>query len=116
MEFDLATLGVDYRDYWRPGHGSSQLTLRRLLLLVEGVRDRQSLFWAAVSETEPLSKTDILLGGIYESLERRPHPVMKQRELIEKRKQREKKKLLIKQARRQRMRMKRQLERKKKEL
>lgn len=45
VELDLLDKGIDYRDYFRPGGGASQLTLRRLLLIVEDLDPFASRFW-----------------------------------------------------------------------
>lgn len=109
MECDLAMLGIDYRDYWRPGHGRSQLTLRRLLLIVEGLQDRPSRFWAAITDGEPLGPNGIILADIFKAVANRPHPLSHRRQLISERREKAEKKALILKARRQRRRLKRRL-------
>lgn len=66
MEQDFADKGWDYRDRYRPGGGPSRMTVRRLLLLVDGLDQRTSRFWCAVFDRNPMSLTDSLVADLWE--------------------------------------------------
>lgn len=66
MEQDFADRGWDYRDRYRPGGGLSRMTVRRLLLLVDGLDQRTSRFWCAVFDRNPMTQTDSLLADVWE--------------------------------------------------
>lgn len=55
VEADLAPI-VDLRDFYRPGGGTSQLTPRRLLMLIHGL-PADSTLWAAI-RTERKRQTE----------------------------------------------------------
>lgn len=52
IEADLAFRGVDLRDLWRPGGGSSKLTYRRLGVLLDGLPGH-SAYKTAVRDSIP---------------------------------------------------------------
>lgn len=107
---DLALMGIDYRDRWREGGGASQLTTRRLLLLVDGLDRWNSHFWSSVVGEERMSDSALVLTDIWRSLAggEKPHPLREMKRLMSESKSREKKKEAIRQASRMRKRMRRQ--------
>lgn len=74
MEADFRRFysGLDYRDRYRPGGGSSQLTLRLLLLLVDKLPP-ESEFKSAIEERAPISTTDSLLMDVWSALTGKKH-------------------------------------------
>lgn len=88
MELDLFERGVDYRDFYRPGGGGSRLTLRRLLLLVDGMDPFNSRFWAEVHGFDYVPMDVRVQADTFEAFAQRRHPVVAWRE--EARLQREK--------------------------
>lgn len=81
VELDLADLGQDFRDWFRPGFGESRLTTRRLLLLIEGMKDRGgSRFWSEIVGKDPLSHEATVGADIYGALAGKPHPLLTRRE------------------------------------
>lgn len=77
VEQDLAEMGIDFRDWFKPGRGPSRLTTRRLLLLVEAMNDRGgSRFWAAVSGGEPISNEALVGAHTYQALSGQVHPLL----------------------------------------
>ncbi|APQ42520.1 hypothetical protein phi16_gp015 [Corynebacterium phage phi16] len=75
MELDFVDLGFDLRDWWRPGGGSSQMTTRRVLLLVDGLPKTTSRFWCTALEVDPLSDDQWLLSDIYTATTGKAHPI-----------------------------------------
>lgn len=74
MEADLQLIhGIDYRDRFRPGGGPSQLTIRRLLVLVKYL-PAQSNFYAACEKRAPVSLGDSAVMDVWESLTGKKHP------------------------------------------
>ncbi|HAF73299.1 MAG TPA: hypothetical protein DCL06_11290 [Corynebacterium variabile] len=65
---------IDYRDRWRPGGGTSQLTYRRLLVLLDGL-PAESEFRAAVLDVSPVSRIELRLVELWESWAGKAHPV-----------------------------------------
>lgn len=75
VEADLQEVyHLDYRDRYRPGGGASQLTTRRLLVLVDGLHPTSSRFWSAVAGRSPDTPETILLGGVYQATAGQWHP------------------------------------------
>lgn len=74
MEADLQRFyHADYRDRFRPGGGASQLTIRRLLLLVEHL-PAESAFHAAREDRAAASLTANAVMDVWESLTGKRHP------------------------------------------
>lgn len=108
MEQDLANFfGIDYRDRWRPGGGASQLTLRRLLVLIEGMDRGNSKFWCAVHDRDPLTLQESLIMNVWESQTGEPHPYRSRRENERKQAEFERKKQQIRKAERLRKKLNR---------
>lgn len=107
MEADFAFLGWDYRDRYRPKGGQSQLTMRRLLLLVDSMDRFTSRFWSQVGDFDPISTTDILLSDIWAALagQGKAHLIRTRRERAAAEEAREKKKKRIEKLARQRRKM-----------
>lgn len=107
MELDLADMGIDYRDRFKPGGGPSRLTVRRLLLLVDGLDRFTSRFWNEVGGQSPISTTDIVLTDIWQSItgEKRGHPLRRPRESRDELRERENRKRAIRAAVRRRKRL-----------
>lgn len=106
---DLAAIGIDYRDRWRQGGGISQLTTRRLLLLVDGLDRFESHFWSEVTEEDRMSATAIVLTDIWSALAGgdKNHPLREMKKRMAAAKEREVKKRAIREASRIRKRMRR---------
>lgn len=94
VEQDFAIHGWDYRDRYRPKGGTSLLTVRRLLILVDALDRTSSRFWARVGEFDPLSSETIVLTDIWASLveSKEGHPLRRRSELLAEAELREKKK------------------------
>lgn len=92
VELDFADHGWDYRDFYREGGGESRLTLRRLLLLVDGLDRSNSRFWCEVTDSDRFSVTDLILMTIYKLFTDEVHPFLTRREEEKKQKAFEKKK------------------------
>lgn len=76
MECDFAFHGLgDFRDAYLPGGGPSKLTIRRVLLLVRGLRNVRSMFWDEVEGRDRLTHTETLLVDIFGSLTGQKHPI-----------------------------------------
>lgn len=75
VEADLQRFcnGTDYRDRFRPGGGSSGLTVRRLLVLVEHL-PAESAFHAARENRAPASLEANAVMDVWESLTGKRHP------------------------------------------
>lgn len=66
--------GIDIRDWYMPGGGDSRLTTRRLLLIVDKVLNHESSrFWRAVTGSQPLDATGIILSDIFSSITGESH-------------------------------------------
>ena len=106
VEQDLAAIGIDYRDRWRPGGGPSRLTIRRLLVLVDGMDRYESHFWSAVTDQERISAETVVMTDIWSALTggERAHPIREAKKRIAEAREREKKKDLIRKAARLRRR------------
>ena len=106
VEQDLAAIGIDYRDRWRRGGGSSQLTIRRLLVLVDGLDRYESHFWSEVTDQDRLSAQTVVLTDIWRALTGADenHPIREAKKRMADAREREKKKELIRQAARLRRR------------
>ena len=107
MEKDLALIGVDYRDRFRPGGGASHLTVRRLLVLVDSLDRGHSWFWSEVHGGERLSAESIVLTDIWGALagEGKIHPLREMSKRVEEMRKREVTKRRIREASRKRKRM-----------
>lgn len=67
LEADLRDMGIDLRDYWRPGGGSSQLTTRVLLQIIDLNLDTDtSRFWCAVRDTSPFMRKELMIAQLIE--------------------------------------------------
>lgn len=62
---------LDYRDRYRPGGGESKLTIRRLLVLVDGLPP-ESLFRSAVEGRLPVSEQSAAVGDVLQALTGKP--------------------------------------------
>ena len=62
---------LDYRDRYRPGGGESKLTIRRLLVLVDGLPP-ESLFRSAVEDRLPVSELSIAIGDLTTAITGKP--------------------------------------------
>ena len=109
VEMDLLLLGIDYRDFYKPHGGPSQLTLRRLLLIVDSLDKASSHFWCAVADVDRLSSETIVLAHIYQAVTGEPHRMLTRREDERKRRAFEAKKARIRAAERRRRRLMRSL-------
>ena len=81
VEQDLAFMGIDYRDFWRPKGGASRLTLRRLLVLVDGLDRTRSRFWSEILDIDRLSIEGYILADIFAAItsgERHPMATMRE--------------------------------------
>lgn len=103
IEADLQeTYRVDFRDFYRPRGGASRLTLRRLIVLVAGLNEHTSRFWAAVFDRDPFSVAECVQMDIFAAVDGQEHPYKTAREDRKRREEREKKKKRIKQAEKRR--------------
>lgn len=64
---------LDYRDVYRPGGGSSRLTLRRFSNLLANLPP-ESLFMSEVELRPPMSETSLAVMDIWEALQGKQHP------------------------------------------
>ncbi|NOM65093.1 hypothetical protein EU799_07450 [Corynebacterium silvaticum] len=80
VEQDFADKGWDYRYFFLPNGGESRLTLRRLLLLVDGLDRDSSRFWADVNDTERFTKLELITMTIFNLFSEKAHPFMTARE------------------------------------
>ncbi|RKW22524.1 MAG: hypothetical protein D8B53_05905 [Corynebacterium sp.] len=74
-------MGIDYRDFWRPKGGDSRLTLRRLLVLVDGLDRTRSRFWSEILDIDRLSIEGYILADIFAAItsgERHPMATMRE--------------------------------------
>ncbi|MDT9411306.1 hypothetical protein [Corynebacterium rouxii] len=85
VELDFADRGWDYRDFFLPGGGPSRLTLRRLLLLVDGLDRDSSRFWADVNDTDRFTKLELITMTVFNLFSEKPHPLLTAREDAKKR-------------------------------
>lgn len=85
VEQDLADRGYDLRDWWRPRGGTSRMTTRRLLLLVDALPKTTSRFWCKVLDADPLSEDQWIMSDIYAAVASQPHAIRTRREDAEKR-------------------------------
>lgn len=106
VEQDLAAIGIDYRDRWREGGGRSQMTIRRLLVLVDGLDRYESHFWSEVTEQDRISAQTVVLTDIWSALAggEKAHPIRETKKRIAEAREREHKKDLIRRAARLRRR------------
>lgn len=58
---------MDLRDHYRPHGGASQLTLRRVVNLAEGLPP-ESRFWSEVEDRYPVSEQSAAIGEIFQAL------------------------------------------------
>lgn len=75
VEADFARFypAIDYRDRYRRGGGTSYLTVRRLLVLVEKL-PAESAFQAAREDRAPVSLAASAIMDVWESLAGKRHP------------------------------------------
>lgn len=104
MEQDLFDRGVDYRDFYRPAGGESRLTLRRLLLIVDGLDMFGSRFWAAVNGMDFLPTDVRVQTDIFGMFSEKPHYVRTWREDMRREREKQMKKAAIERAARERAR------------
>lgn len=104
MELDLFDRGVDYRDFYRPGGGESRLTLRRLLLLVEGMDVFDSRFWAEVNEFDFVAANVRIQSDIFGMFADKPHPMRTWRDDMRREREKAAKKRAIERAMKERAR------------
>lgn len=104
MELDLFDRGVDYRDFYRPNGGESRLTLRRLLLLVEGMDMFDSRFWAEINGFDYIPIDTRVQSDIFGVFAEKPHPVKTWREDMRREREKQLKKAAIERAARERAR------------
>lgn len=104
VELDFADRGWDYRDRYRPGGGVSRLTIRRLLLLVDGMDRLSSRFWAELDDREPITQEALLMADVFNGLTGEKHPLRDMRENIRTQKDREMRKRIIRENARRRRR------------
>lgn len=104
MELDLFDRGVDYRDFYRDGGGESRLTLRRLLLIVDGLDVFGSRFWAAVNGIDFVPTDVRVQTDIFSMFSEKPHPVRSWREDMRREREKQLKKAAIERAARERAR------------
>lgn len=107
VELDFADRGWDYRDRYRPGGGVSRLTIRRLLLLVDGMDRLSSRFWAELDDREPITQEALLMADVFNGLTGEKHPLRDMRENIRTQKDREMRKRIIRENARRRRRQRR---------
>lgn len=81
---DFADRGWDYRDFYLPDGGPSRLTLRRLLLLVDGLDRDSSRFWTDVNGVDRFTKLELIMMMIFNLFSDKTHPFMTAREDAEK--------------------------------
>lgn len=105
VELDLFDRGVDYRDFYRPNGGESRLTLRRLLLLVEGMDLFDSRFWAEVNGIDFVSADIRIQSDIFGMFAEKPHPMRTWREDMRREREKQAKKLAIERAAKRRARL-----------
>lgn len=105
MELDLFDRGVDYRDFYRPNGGESRLTLRRLLLLVEGMDVFNSRFWAEVYGFDFVPMDVRVQTDIFGMFSERPHVVRTWREDMRREREKQMKKAAIERAMKRRARL-----------
>ena len=105
MELDLFDRGVDYRDFYRPRGGRSRLTLRRLLLLVEGMDVFDSRFWAEVNGIDFVPLGVRVQADTFGLFAEKPHPVKTWREDMRLEREKAAKKRAIERAMKRRARL-----------
>lgn len=105
MELDLFDRGVDYRDFYRPRGGRSRLTLRRLLLLVEGMDMFDSRFWAEVNDIDFMPIEVRVQADTFGLFSERPHLVKTWREEMRREREKQAKKAAIERAMKRRARL-----------
>ncbi|MCT1411649.1 hypothetical protein [Corynebacterium sanguinis] len=105
MELDLFDRGVDYRDFYRPRGGRSRLTLRRLLLLVEGMDVFDSRFWAEVNGIDFVPADVRIQADTFGLFAEKPHPMKTWREDMRREREKAAKKLAIERAMKRRARL-----------
>lgn len=64
----MSPAGIDLRDLYRPGGGSSRLTLRRLRVLVRGLPP-DSWTWLSVREDNEQAKADATVTRLHDRAE-----------------------------------------------
>ncbi|PRQ10635.1 hypothetical protein C1Y63_10600 [Corynebacterium sp. 13CS0277] len=84
--------GLDLRDCYKPGGGPGRLTLRRIIVLLKGLRHEESLFWCAVADMDVITPLERLVADVYGVVSGNRHPVYTRREDLAKRQERERKK------------------------
>lgn len=104
MELDLFDRGIDYRDFYRPNGGESRLTLRRLLLIIEGLDIFNSRFWAEVYRFDFVPMDVRVQTDIFSMFSERPHVVRTWREDMRREREKQAKKAAIERAMRERAR------------
>lgn len=73
-------MGVDARDWFKPGGGVSRLTTRRLLLFVDTLSRTGSLFWSELADIDPLSVEGWIMSDVFAALAGEVHPARTVRE------------------------------------
>ncbi|WP_257202945.1 hypothetical protein [Corynebacterium cystitidis] len=104
VELDLLDRGIDYRDFYRPGGGPSQLTLRRLLLIVDDLDMFGSRFWSKVNGLEYFPNDIRIQTDLFGMFSEKPHPLRTWREDMRREEEKQEKKRAIERAMKERQR------------
>lgn len=73
VEKDLINLNIDFRDYYRPHGGKSQLTFRRLRIILHAIDPQDSFFWTEVSDIDKVNQTTRAVSAVYQALTEHPY-------------------------------------------